>query len=190
MVRLCGAGTTRPIAWCPTSAGRLRSNPEPGSPCASRGIGSCELRTLGVREAEMIVVLFSTTAREDVDVEDYRRTSARMRELVATIPGFISYNVYQGENGEGVAVVRFDSEEALEAWRGHPEHQKAQQKGRSSYYQDYWVQVCSTLREYRFTSDGRYESDLRAMFASDSTISSGRLARRRVPEPSPPIAAE
>ena len=38
----------------------------------------------------MIVVLFSTTARGDLDLEDYRRASARMRELVATVPGFIS----------------------------------------------------------------------------------------------------
>lgn len=49
----------------------------------------------------MIIVLFSTVARQDVDVEDYQRTSARMRELVSIIPGFISYNAYAGETGEG-----------------------------------------------------------------------------------------
>lgn len=51
----------------------------------------------------MIIVLFSTVARQDVDVEDYQRTSARMRELVSIIPGFISYNAYAGETGEGMA---------------------------------------------------------------------------------------
>jgi heme-degrading monooxygenase HmoA len=127
----------------------------------------------------MIVVLFSTTDRDDVDVDDYRRTSARMRELVATIPGFVSYNAYQGENGEGVAVARFDSEEALNAWRGHPEHQVAQEKGRSSYYKSYWVQVCSTLREYGFNEDGGYETDLRPMFAA------GSMTRAPDPLPSP-----
>ena len=92
-----------------------------------------------------------------------------MRELVATVPGFISYNSYRAEDGEAVAIVRFDSEEALDAWRLHPEHRAAQDDGRRSYYQEYWVQVCSTLREYRFAGNG-YERDLRAPFAAGSAI--------------------
>jgi heme-degrading monooxygenase HmoA len=121
----------------------------------------------------MIVVLFSATPRGDLDLEDYRRASARMRELVATVPGFISYNSYRAEDGETVAIVRFDSEEALDAWRFHPEHREAQDKGRHCYYQEYWVQVCSTLREYRFSGTGR-EQDLRTLFVEGSTISAAK----------------
>lgn len=117
----------------------------------------------------MIVVLFSTTVRGEADLEDYRRASARMQELVATVPGFISYNSYRAEDGETIAVVRFDSAEALDAWRLHPEHREVQDKGQQSYYQDYWVQVCSTLREYRFSCTG-YERDLRILFAEGSAI--------------------
>jgi hypothetical protein len=43
-------------------------------------------------EVQMVVVLFSITGRDDIDVEEHSRTSARMRALVAEIPGFISYN--------------------------------------------------------------------------------------------------
>ena len=78
----------------------------------------------------MIVVLFSTTPREGIDVEAYRRTSAMMRELVAAMPGFISYTTFTADSGEGTTVVRFESNEALEAWRTHPEHQQAQAMGR------------------------------------------------------------
>lgn len=117
----------------------------------------------------MIVVLFSTTPRADLDLEDYQRASARMRELVTTVPGFISYNTYRAEDGEGIAIVRFDSEQALDAWRLHPEHREIQDKGRHSYYQEYWVQVCSTLREYRFLGQG-YERDLRTLFADGSAV--------------------
>ena len=92
-----------------------------------------------------------------------------MRDLVATVPGFISYNSYQAEDGEAVAIARFDSEEALDTWRSHPEHQDAQDKGRHSYYQQYWVQVCSTLREYRFAGHG-YQHDLRTLFEEGSAI--------------------
>ena len=117
----------------------------------------------------MIVVLFSTTPRSDVVLEDYQRASARMRELVATVPGFISYNTYRAEDGAAVAIVRFDSEEALDAWRSHPEHREIQDKGRRSYYHEYWVQVCSTLREYRFAGKG-YDRDLRPLFVEGSAI--------------------
>ena len=119
------------------------------------------------------MVLFSTTPRSDLDVEDYQRASARMRELVATVPGFISYNSYRAEDGAAVAIVRFDSEEALDVWRFHAEHREAQDKGRHSYYQEYWVQVCSTLREYRFAGTG-YERNLRTLFAEGSGISAAK----------------
>jgi heme-degrading monooxygenase HmoA len=121
----------------------------------------------------MIVVLFAVTPRGDVNLEDYRQASARMRELVATIPGFISYNSYRADDGETVAIARFESEEALDEWRFHPEHRAIQAKGRQSYYQQYWVQVCSTLREYRFAGKG-YERDLRTLFAAGSAISAAR----------------
>jgi len=49
----------------------------------------------------MLVVLFSATPREDLDVGAYRHTSARMRELAAAIPGFISCNTYTADSGEG-----------------------------------------------------------------------------------------
>lgn len=125
----------------------------------------------------MIVVLFSTKPREDLDVGAYQHTSARMRDLAAAMPGFISYNTYTADSGEGIAVVRFESEEALEAWRTDAEHQQAQAVGRSAYYREYWVQVCSTLREYRFVA-GDYMPDLAPMFAAGSTIR-GRGASER-----------
>lgn len=118
----------------------------------------------------MFVVLFSTTERDDVDLSEYRGTSARMHELVSQVPGFISYNSYGSDDGPGVAVVRFDSEEALKAWRTLPEHRAAQEQGREAFYEEYWVQVCETVREYRFTREGGYEHDLRRLFVSGSVI--------------------
>ena len=118
----------------------------------------------------MIVVLFSGTDRPDVDVDEQGRTSARMQEIVASIPGFISYNYYESESGDGVIVARFDSLDALEAWRTHPAHLEAQEKDRSSFSQTYWVQVSSTVREYRWTRELGYQSDLQDMFTAGSEI--------------------
>ena len=118
----------------------------------------------------MFVVLFSTTERDDVDASEYRRTSDRMHELVSHMPGFISYNGYGSEDGQGVAVVRFDSEEALDAWRTLPEHRAAQERGREAFYREYWVQVCETVREYRSTRAGGHDHDLKSLFTSASEI--------------------
>ncbi|HET9780962.1 MAG TPA: antibiotic biosynthesis monooxygenase [Candidatus Dormibacteraeota bacterium] len=118
----------------------------------------------------MVVVLFSINGRDDLDAEDYSRTSARMREIVAGIPGFISYNSYEGEDGDGIVVARFQSHEALKTWRTNAEHLIAQQKGRDSFYSEYWVQVCETVREYRYTPSERYTHDLAHMFRSNSAI--------------------
>jgi heme-degrading monooxygenase HmoA len=98
----------------------------------------------------MVIVLFGTEMREDADLADYAARSARMDALVRQMPGFISVKSYTAADGDEVVIVRFASEEALDAWRFHPEHVEAQRKGRAEYYESYWVQVCSTNRECAF----------------------------------------
>jgi len=121
----------------------------------------------------VIVVLFGGKDRTDIDVEAYRQTSTRMQEIVASIPGFISYNAYESGDGDEMVVVRFDSLDALEAWRGHPEHLEAQEQGRSLWSEDYWVQVTSTVREYRWTKGVGYHTDHRQRFAAASELLPG-----------------
>ena len=98
----------------------------------------------------MIIVLFATELRPDADLADYQASSRRMNELVRQIPGFISVKGYTASDGDEVVIARFESEEALDAWRFHPEHVATQRKGRERFYQSYWVKVCQTIREYEF----------------------------------------
>ncbi|HVQ86975.1 MAG TPA: antibiotic biosynthesis monooxygenase [Actinomycetes bacterium] len=135
---------------------------------ASIGLTCPDNPTCG--ESPVIVVLFSGVDRPDMNVEEYGRASARMRELVASIPGFISFNSYTSEDGEELVVARFDSLDALEAWRTHPEHLDTQAKDRSSWSQEYWAQVSSTVREYRWTREIGYSSDLRDKFVAGSEV--------------------
>jgi heme-degrading monooxygenase HmoA len=118
----------------------------------------------------VIVVLFSGVARPDIDAEEYSRASARMREIVASTPGFVSFNTYASDDGEELVVARFDSLEAVEAWRNHPEHLATQEKDRSFWSREYWAQTSETVREYRWTSGAGYDSDLREMFMEHSEI--------------------
>jgi heme-degrading monooxygenase HmoA len=97
----------------------------------------------------MILALFAFRLRPDAHGE-FEHTVARMVELVGTIPGFISMDLFRAEDGRTLAVPRFESEEALLTWRNHPEHLKAQQRGIDVFFEDYWIDVCSTIRSYEY----------------------------------------
>ena len=101
----------------------------------------------------MIIVLFSAERRDDMNLEEYQACNQRMRELVRQMPGFISRKRFVADDGEALSIFRFESEEALEAWRNFPEHVEAQRKGRTQFFASYWAQVCTVIREYQFQRD-------------------------------------
>lgn len=101
----------------------------------------------------MMIVMFKTAPRADIDKAQYHRESQRMAELVAQVPGFISVKRFASDDGENFTMVKFASEEALEAWRRHPEHVAAQRRGRETYYEAYSVIVCQSVREYEWRRD-------------------------------------
>ena len=104
----------------------------------------------------MVVVLFGTDKRDDIDVDEYTARNERMYELVQQIPGFIEIKGYVSDDGEQISVARFESEEALKEWRFHPEHVETQRLARERYYESYRVQVCKTVRDYSFSRTGGY----------------------------------
>ena len=103
-----------------------------------------------VRGFEMIVALFRSRMRDGADVEDYKKLSTEMVELVSSLPGFISYELWRGKDGEALTIANFESEEAVSAWRREAEHRAAQQRGREEFYETYSVQVCTTSWEYEW----------------------------------------
>ncbi len=98
----------------------------------------------------MIVVVFRTRMRNDADLAEAESMGLRLYELASAMPGFVSYKEFAAEDGECVAVVEFESLETLAAWRDHPEHRKAQERGRDAYFASYHIQICSIVREYSF----------------------------------------
>jgi len=106
------------------------------------------------KEDAMVVIVFRTRLREGVDEQEMERVGARMYALAAGMAGFVSYKDYVAEDGECVSIVEFESPETLAAWRDHPEHREVQARGRSHYFSEYRVQVCTTEREYSFTRAG------------------------------------
>ncbi len=96
-----------------------------------------------------VVVVFRITLRPDVPTEEYEQTGARMVELVSSMPGFLGMDYAEVERGE-LLIVRFESHEALAAWRNHPEHREAQARGRERFFEHYRIEVCDEVRSYEY----------------------------------------
>ena len=109
----------------------------------------------------MMVVLFKTQPRPDIDTAEYGKAARRMNVLASESPGFISFKHYSSADGDDIAIVKFESEETLDAWRNHPEHLETQRRGREEFYQYYWVQVCKSVRESEWSrqSEGVQSAD-------------------------------
>ena len=97
----------------------------------------------------MVLVVFRSRLKPGVE-QEIDALGARMYELASRMPGYVSYREYQAADGEGVAVVEFESMATLKAWREHPEHRAAQAAGRERFFSSYRIQVCAVERDYSF----------------------------------------
>jgi len=94
------------------------------------------------------VVIFRAKIRS-LDAE-YARVAARMRDLALNQFGCIAFQAMT-EGRDEIALSYWPNEEAIRAWKAHPEHVLAQQAGRERWYESYSVQVAQVTREYHGT---------------------------------------
>jgi heme-degrading monooxygenase HmoA len=96
-------------------------------------------------------VIFSAQ-RTDVD-DGYGETAARMVELAAQQPGFLGVESTRGEDGFGITVAYWESEEAILAWRQHAEHAAARERGRAEWYRHFELRIAKVERAYGWDRD-------------------------------------
>lgn len=95
------------------------------------------------------VVVFRSRLRPGVD-DVYDRRAGEIYALAEQMPGLISARDYTAEDGERVAIIEFDTEANLLAWRDHAEHRRAQAQGRGEFYASYSIQICKVERSATF----------------------------------------
>jgi heme-degrading monooxygenase HmoA len=98
----------------------------------------------------MVVTIFRSRLRDGIDGAALEALGMRMYEIASSMPGFISYKDFSAADGEALALVEFEDEASVLAWRQQPEHVQAQQRGRDEFFAAYRIQVCAPLREYSF----------------------------------------
>lgn len=97
-----------------------------------------------------IVTIFRNRL-SDRERATYDEMAPRMFGLAAQMPGFVDAKTFTADDGERVTIVTFDSWASHDAWRHHVEHVEAQRMGRSTFYDEYRLQVCELVRERTFT---------------------------------------
>ena len=66
----------------------------------------------------MIVLLFKSQLRADIDSQDYQAARARMMDLVKKVPGFISYKTFRADDGKTLAIARQRGQSAMTLFGG------------------------------------------------------------------------
>ena len=112
--------------------------------CASSAV---YLRGRRLDSAPMVICLYGLSSRTDVDPEADADLFSELLAQARSMPGFIGYHVYSSEGGEELGVIRFQTREALDAWRNDLTHRAAWERARE-FYTEFWVQNCETFREY------------------------------------------
>lgn len=97
----------------------------------------------------MVVVIFRSRLRDE-HLEAYRSVAPHILELARGMPGFVSFDAFTSDDGEGLSVIHFETLEHVRAWREHPEHRAAQKQGREQFYSEYTLQICEELRASKF----------------------------------------
>jgi heme-degrading monooxygenase HmoA len=102
-------------------------------------------------EPPYYAVIFTST-RTDVD-DGYGAMAELMESLGSQQPGFLGIESARTENGLGITVSYWESEEAIANWRRHAEHRAAQTKGRSTWYREFVTRVAKVERSYGFVRE-------------------------------------
>jgi len=72
----------------------------------------------------------------------------RMIDLASAQPGFLGVESARGSDGLGITVSYWESEEAIQAWKAHVEHQAAQAAWRKIWYEQFEIRIARVERAY------------------------------------------
>jgi len=84
-------------------------------------------------------------------MEGYDDTSLKMVELAQQQPGYLGYESARGDDGLGITISYWESEEAIANWKRHAEHRVAQQRGMATWYSEFVTRVAKVERQRTFT---------------------------------------
>ena len=103
--------------------------------------------------AAQSITVFRSRLRPDAP-DDYLTLADELEQRARTFPGFVEFKMFAAADGERLALVTFASADAEAAWRDDEQHRTAQQRGRTEFYDEYDVAVCTVERRHRWAPSG------------------------------------
>ena len=100
-------------------------------------------------KASIAVIFIAQRTREDND--GYTTAATAMDSLAALQPGYLGIDSVRGQDGLGITVSYWASDDAAKAWRDQPNHAAIREQGRGLWYSSYSVHVASIERSYDWT---------------------------------------
>ncbi|HUQ39080.1 MAG TPA: antibiotic biosynthesis monooxygenase [Acidimicrobiales bacterium] len=98
---------------------------------------------------DRVVTVFRTRLRSE-SVAEYEQLAPEMDALARTMPGFVELKTFVADDGERLSLATFSSPETQRAWREHPVHRDAQERGRTTFYDSYDLTVCRIVHHRHF----------------------------------------
>ncbi|MCL6262582.1 antibiotic biosynthesis monooxygenase [Craterilacuibacter sp. RT1T] len=91
-------------------------------------------------------------ASQRSDVADaYAEMADAMVALAAEQLGFLGVESVRGDDGFGITVSYWESEEAIAAWKAEGRHRQAQAEGFARWYDGLFTRVACVKRDYAWT---------------------------------------
>jgi heme-degrading monooxygenase HmoA len=101
------------------------------------------------KEDNMYAVIFEVQPRPG-RTQDYLDIAAALRPELERIDGFLSIERFQSLSTEGkiLSLSFWRDAEAVQRWREHDQHRRAQARGRGEIFADYRLSVVEVVRQY------------------------------------------
>ncbi|MCU1361598.1 MAG: hypothetical protein JWN99_2887 [Ilumatobacteraceae bacterium] len=101
-------------------------------------------------EPPYVAVIFSSVRTSDANDPDdgYGQMADQMELLAAQQPGYIGIEATRSDDGFGITVSYWSTEETARDWKQVVDHLGAQRLGREQWYQRYIVRIAVVQRQY------------------------------------------
>ena len=97
-------------------------------------------------EPPYFAVIFSS--QRQGDDPNYAKVADQMVALAAVQPGYLGVESVRDQNGFGITVSYWASEDAIKAWKQQAEHAEARRLGRTQWYEHFELRVAKVERAY------------------------------------------
>ena len=97
----------------------------------------------------MYAVIFEVELNEGGQ-EKYLSIAAKLKELLVTMPGFISIERFESLVNEGklLSLSFWESKEDIGYWKKNLDHMNAQSQGRAKLFKDYRIRLAEVYKDY------------------------------------------